>query len=361
MEKPQSKRAAAAAAGAMWRELANVLQDVREAESRILAAISLLQATAAAIPPAAPRPDAPLPEAIDAWEASGAARGLTPRYLRQGRRHLAEAAEMMGWRTTSDVTARGIEEWLASRARNGATYNRLRGYWSAFLRWARATKRVNENVAEDVPKARELGGGHVTRAFSPAEAAAIIEYARRDGLNNPNPRRKARDRWLVYLTAWFTGLRRSELRSVKVRSLNLLSVPPRIQLEARSAKARRAETVPLHPELLEPLRNLAAGKGPDDLLFPHVRDEVVAEDIEAAGVPRMVDGRTSGMHSFRKGMATELARAGVVEGVAQALLRHSDPRLTRNVYTDSRLLPLADAVAGMQRLLTSEPGCEAGG
>lgn len=347
-------------------QLAASAQALEHTERRIVAAIDrMCESFATGGPDERPkRSSAPLKESVLAWEAAGLARGLDPRYLRQGRIRLLEAAEALSWNTLGEVTTRGIEEWLAGRAKNGATFNRLRGYWCAFLRWAKQTGRTHENGAEAVAKARELGGGNVTRAFSPSEAAAIIEWARRDG-RDPTSRHKARDRWVLYLTAWFTGLRRSELRRVRVESLDLVSTPPRIRLDAKVAKARRAESVPLHPELIAPLRKLADGKPADARLFPHVRDELVARDIESAGVARMIDGRTTGLHSFRKGMATELARAGVAEGVAQALLRHSDPRLTRNVYTDSRLLPLADAIAGMERLLTSEPpakpGCETAG
>ncbi len=284
-----------------------------------------------------------------AWEAAGLSRGLDARYLRQGRARLLEAIDAAGWVSIDQVATRGIEEWLAARTSSGTTYNRLLGYWTAFLEWARRTERVRENVARRILKARELGGGVTTRAFTVAEATAIIEWARRDG-EDPKSRRKARDRWIVYLAAWHTGLRRSELRKITVSMLALRDSPPRIVLTAKVAKARKAQKVPLHPDLIEPLRRLAEGKRPHDRLFPFVRDELVAQDIEAAGVARMVDGLTSGLHSFRKGLATELARSGVVEGVAQALLRHSDPRLTRNVYTDARLLPLAEAVSAVARV-----------
>jgi integrase len=287
-----------------------------------------------------------------AWEAAGLSRGLDARYLRQGRSRLLEAIEASGWTRIDEVSTRGIEEWLAGRTKSGTTYNRLLGYWTAFLEWARRTERVRENAARRILKARELGGGVTTRAFTVAEATAIIEWARRDGAD-PKSKRKARDRWIVYLTAWHTGLRRGELRKITVSMLSLRDSPPRILLSAKVAKARKAQTVPLHPDLIEPLRKLAEGKRPHDILFPFVRDELVAQDIELAGVQKIVDGLTCGLHSFRKGLATELARSGVVEGVAQALLRHSDPRLTRNVYTDARLLPLAEAVSAVASITGS--------
>lgn len=290
---------------------------------------------------------------IEAWASAQASRGLDPRYLRQGVARLLETAEARGWKSVDDVSARGLEEWLAGRAKTGTTYNKLLGYWTTFLEWARRTERVRVNVAKQLQKARQLGEGLSTRAFTVAEATAIIDWAKRDG-EDPKSRRKARDRWIVYLVAWHTGLRRSELRRITVGMLALGDNPPRILLGARIAKARKAQTIPLHPDLIEPLRTLAQGKPAHSKLFPFLRDELVAQDIKLAGVQKIVDGLTCGLHSFRKGLATELAKAGVAEGVAQALLRHSDPRLTRNVYTDSRLLPLAEASSGVGRVIRTK-------
>ena len=43
---------------------------------------------------------------------------------------------------------------------------------------------------------------------------------------------------------------------------------------------------------------------------------------------------------------------GVPQRFAQAHLRHKDPRLTANVYTDERLLPVASAIAELPWLPT---------
>lgn len=50
-------------------------------------------------------------------------------------------------------------------------------------------------------------------------------------------------------------------------------------------------------------------------------------------------------HAFRTTFITNLQRPGVPQRMAMALARHTDPRLTAHVYTDTDALPLVEAVA----------------
>jgi integrase len=49
-------------------------------------------------------------------------------------------------------------------------------------------------------------------------------------------------------------------------------------------------------------------------------------------------------------LGTHLSKAGVPLRTAQAAMRHSDPSLTANVYTDPKLLDVAGAVASLPDL-----------
>jgi integrase len=60
------------------------------------------------------------------------------------------------------------------------------------------------------------------------------------------------------------------------------------------------------------------------------------------GIPRHIR-----FHDLRATTATLLARAGVQLVIAQRILRHSDPRLTANIYSR---VDLADLQAGIDRL-----------
>lgn len=63
---------------------------------------------------------------------------------------------------------------------------------------------------------------------------------------------------------------------------------------------------------------------------------VIAEIPYIDAQKRYVD-----FHSLRVSLTTLLAANKVSPRAAQALLRHTDPRLTATVYTDEKLLPLA--------------------
>lgn len=61
-------------------------------------------------------------------------------------------------------------------------------------------------------------------------------------------------------------------------------------------------------------------------------------------------GRTIDVHALRHTFGTHLSKAGVPLRTAQAAMRHSDPSLTANVYTDPKLLDVAGAVESLPDL-----------
>lgn len=58
-------------------------------------------------------------------------------------------------------------------------------------------------------------------------------------------------------------------------------------------------------------------------------------------------GYTLDVHAFRKTFGTMLSKAGVPLRTGQALMRHSKPELTANVYTDVRILDTHGALDGL--------------
>ena len=69
---------------------------------------------------------------------------------------------------------------------------------------------------------------------------------------------------------------------------------------------------------------------------------MVEEDLQAAGIPyKDSAGRFFGFHALRHQFISSLAAAGVHPKVTQTLARHSDMRLTMNVYTHMGLVDVA--------------------
>ena len=61
---------------------------------------------------------------------------------------------------------------------------------------------------------------------------------------------------------------------------------------------------------------------------------------------------------MRMALTTRLAIHGVPQRMAQAHLRHKDPRLTAGTYTDETLLPTAEAISSLPWLPTVGPSRE---
>jgi len=74
-------------------------------------------------------------------------------------------------------------------------------------------------------------------------------------------------------------------------------------------------------------------------------------DLATAGIAKADEqGRTVDFHALRYTFATNLHRSGVSSRIAQQLMRHTDPRLTANIYTDAQALDTAHAVNRLPRL-----------
>ena len=85
----------------------------------------------------------------------------------------------------------------------------------------------------------------------------------------------------------------------------------------------------------------------DALLFslPKALDKVFNRDLAAAGIPKQdARDRFLDVHALRMTFGTHLSAAGVPLRTAQAAMRHSDPKLTANVYTDPQLLDVGAAL-----------------
>ena len=76
------------------------------------------------------------------------------------------------------------------------------------------------------------------------------------------------------------------------------------------------------------------------------------EDLERAGIQYKDSmGRQADFHALRHTLGTNLQRAGVQPRIAQELMRHSDMRLTQNVYTDITQLPTDEAIESLPSIL----------
>ena len=86
---------------------------------------------------------------------------------------------------------------------------------------------------------------------------------------------------------------------------------------------------------------------PNDRVFKEgvPRCATLRKDLKAASTPYIDEsGRYADFHALRYTFNTWLQTNGVPPRIAQELMRHSDRRLTDQVYLDSSLLPLQESM-----------------
>src|SRR5262249_16609638 len=103
------------------------------------------------------------------------------------------------------------------------------------------------------------------RHLEPDDFALFVESTR----TGPTFRRlSGPDRAMLYTLAAFTGLRESELASLKPDSFALAGGQPSITVEAAYSKRRREDTIPFRPDLAELVRGWLAGRPARQPLWP---------------------------------------------------------------------------------------------
>ena len=81
--------------------------------------------------------------------------------------------------------------------------------------------------------------------------------------------------------------------------------------------------------------------------------KVLRADLKLAKIEFENENGRVDLHAMRKSVNTYLAAHGVPQRIAQAHMRHKDPRLTAGPYTDEALLPVASSIAGLPWLPTA--------
>ena len=284
----------------------------------------------------------PIEELVVDFEASLAAKGCCKAQVRQVvarvRRMLA-ACRVRRW---GDLVAHDVEVVLHGLRRRPhkplsvQTSNHLLGSLKQFCRWVVENGLASENPLRVLHKLNVRGSttrNRTSLTTSQLEALFVSLPAA------PCWKGIAADiRATIYRVALETGLRRGEIASLTVADLNLATDCPELTVQARFAKNRREAVLPLRTETAVRLAELTRGRLPKAKVFDLQKDWRAAEmlkfDLDRAGIPSKDEqGRVLDFHALRHTFASMLARANVAPRVAQALLRHSDPRLTLGVYT----------------------------
>jgi len=310
----------------------------------------------------------PFIDHLEDFEKHLKAKNNTPKHTRETIRRVKRMRKVKGWEFVHQITASDVENFLVDlREEQGRSIQTSNHYLRAiktFVRWLGRSGRLSKDPLEGISMLNSAPDRrHDRRSLTIDEFARLYQVARSGppavGLSGP-------DRAMLYMLAAWTGLRRGEIGSLKLRSFDLQAKSPTVTVAASYSKHRREDVCYLHGELVEAFKAwLELRKpGPDDLLFP-ISEEAggidrrtskmlrvdlgIAREIwiseaetekdrqrrEASDFLKYIDsrGRYADFHALRHTFVTNLARANVDPKTAQTLARHSNIQLTMDIYT----------------------------
>jgi integrase len=342
----------------------------------------------------------PIDEHVEAFLVSREARGCTAKHIRESKRILKAIFDGCEFRTLADLDRSRLEVWLNARKDAGASARTRNtdlttiitfANWCSdpnvgrlasnpFLRMTKANAKADPRrrrramtekelirllaVARERPLAEALT---VRRGKNKGQAVAKIRPEIRQELE-----RLGVERSILYKTLILTGLRKGELASLTVAKVKLDDPEPHVELDAADEKSREGNQIPLRADLVADLRAWLIGKHvkaveqakasgqavPDRLppgtpVFnvPTGLLRIFDRDLAAAGIVKRDDrGRTLDVHALRTTFGTLLSVGGVSLRTAQKAMRHKDPILTANVYTDAKHLDVMQALDSLPSL-----------
>ncbi len=295
----------------------------------------------------------PLTDAVDEWTDDLRRRGKSASYVYNMGLLMKKLGKECGWPTIGSIRSDSLTRWLASPKQahlSARSQNQYLETARAFINWCCAQNPpwLPGNALAKVEAADETEKRREKRALTLDELDRL--------------RKASGNRWVVYLTAALSGLRRSELKRLRWGDVHFEGEMPHIQLRAEATKAKRADTVPINPELLEALRCHRPKDATDGQpVFKSIpKYSTYKKDVvERAKIPwRDERNRLASFHCLRKTFATYLALADVPIRVAMDMMRVTDAKLLTDTYTDAKLFNTSAAAARLPQL--QRPEGEAG-
>lgn len=277
----------------------------------------------------------PISELVPSYEADMRRRALGNEYVNEV---LSKLARLVGHLDAGENPL--LEKWtsdrlsialakIAAENTSSRTQNKIHLAASGFSRYLVGARLLQFNPCEGIAYAKYVPEA-VRLNLEPEQLRQVLEL-------KSLPLYRA----AVYITAAATALRRDELGTRAPEHVNLDEAT--IAIEARDAKGEKDDVLPLPPNVVAYLRRYVAERAAGTLWLPrNARKDrffcvptlaTFYKDLAAAGIPKETPAGYVDFHSLRVTAGTMLARAKVGLTLAQKLMRHSDPRLTANVYT----------------------------
>ncbi len=267
-----------------------------------------------------------------------------------------------------DLSASRVQAFLKQLREQGKSIQTSNHYLRAikqFSRWLVRDRRSHDDPLAHVAMQNvAMDRRHDRRPLSEPEFAAVLRAAD----SGPIVRRmRGPDRAMLYRVAAYTGLRASELASLRPESFNFESDLPTVTVQAAYSKHRRTDVLPLHQSLVGLLRLWLKDRPAGEPVWPgnwargKQAGAMLKQDLGAAGIAYVDEnGLYADFHALRYTFITNMVKAGVSPKAAQSLARHSTIDLTMNVYTSLTVHDQASAIAALPPIRDlSEPVSQA--
>ncbi len=271
---------------------------------------------------------------LEEWMAYMVGLGRTEFYASYRCRRVELAAEGCGWRTLRDMSRARAERWLAGLGCSAAVWNMAAGALVGFGKWLVRKEMLVENVFYGLAHKKKLPVWR-RRVITAEEFGGLVEAARGMGV-------AGRERAVAYMVAVGTGLRWSEICSLRVGDFREKDRRAVLVVDPANEKARRGAVVVVPRGIAEELRGLARERKIESLdgqalLFTMLKRKGVPDfdrDLKRAGVKKVDEnGEKLDIHGLRHAFATRLARSGATAKVAQDMMRHTTLAMTLGIYT----------------------------
>ncbi len=310
---------------------------------------------------------------MQSLEAKGTASG----YRKSLHSAITRILKEVPFRTANDLDQDKLVQWLSNaidskgKKLGGRNRNHFRNSMNRFTEYLVSENYRSHNPFTKIKPVNEaIGRETKRRAFTTDELTKLFEVTLtrplkenqtiRRGANKGTQTGKLRaetierlkllgkERYLIYRTLLYTGLRINELRTLTVARLDLTPKQETIHLEAHNEKTRQGNTIPLRVDLAEELRGWIqeTGKEPSDLLFNVTGSilKVLDLDLEGAGIVKVNQrGGKLDIHSFRMTLNTMMRKEEISDAVIKRMMRHAGEGMT-DLYTDDTHLPTRKAI-----------------
>jgi integrase len=295
----------------------------------------------------------PLVDMLEQFRTKMTADGTTALHISGVIRKINTLFSACGIDSLGKIRREAVERWIAheikSKVRTTATINTYLVAVKSFVQYLTDIEVFVSHPLKQIRKLNEeLDQRKKRRAMTKEEVDRLL-FSTAHGITRKAGRPE--ERVLIYQLLLGTGLRSTELSLLTPSQIDFDHC--RLRIEAAKTKNKKADVLPLRPDLVRALkeRMKTLGIKPHERFFQHDNQQLRATfylDLKAAGIERLDSaGRCLDVHSLRKTFGTMLAKAGVPLTTVQRLMRHSTPLLTAKLYIDVEGSDMMEALGKM--------------